>query len=102
MYRLEVLCYCPQVGAVRVTVVDGEVASATTLTGPGRGKDAPEYARLTIADILEKANALGPDGAEVVWPDGQDHPSSVALDPVERAVDDEVTYTIGRVRVSAG
>jgi hypothetical protein len=102
VYRLEVICFCPQVGAVRVEVADGEVVSARTLRG-GRGvtkgAEAPDFARLTINDVIEIANDPSASSVEVTWPDGQDYPSVVDVDRIERATDDEVTYTIKNVRV---
>ena len=102
VYRLEVLCYCPQVGAVRVKVAGGKVASATTLgggRGARKGAPAPDFARLTINQVIAMANSPKPDKVEVTWPDGQDYPSVVEVDHVANATDDEVTYTIKRVRV---
>ncbi|MFC7502605.1 DUF6174 domain-containing protein [Nocardioides sp. GCM10030258] len=99
-YRLEVLCYCPQVGAVRVTVKDGKVTEAISTSGEAKGQAAPEFARLSINDIIARANDPQVDEAEVTWPTGQDHPSVVALDQLRMATDDEVTYTIKDVAVS--
>ncbi|TNM37555.1 hypothetical protein FHP29_17270 [Nocardioides albidus] len=98
-YHLEVLCYCPQVGTVEVVVRDGEVTQATSLDGPAAGTAAPDFAWLSIDDIIEQANAPGIAKAKVKWPDGQDHPTSVMLDRIANAVDDEVTYTIKDVQV---
>lgn len=99
-YRLEVLCFCPLTGPLRVSVVDGEVASATRLAKPGRGAQAPEFARLTINDLIAKANDPSVFEADVTWPAGTDHPTRIAIDQIENAVDDEVTYTISNVQVS--
>lgn len=98
-FRLEVLCYCPQVGAVRVTVKDGEVAEAKAISGEAKGTEAPEFMRLTINDIIERANDPEADKVDVTWPTGQDYPSVVAVDQLAMATDDEVTYTIKNVRV---
>lgn len=100
VYRLRVLCYCPQVGTVEVTVADGAVTEAVIAGGPRKGQSAPEFTRLTINDVIAMAN--DPDAAKVQvdWPDGQDHPTSVQLDRIANAVDDEVTYAIKDVRVS--
>ncbi|WP_183098317.1 DUF6174 domain-containing protein [Nocardioides pelophilus] len=102
-FLLEQLCYCPVTGPVLVTVEDGEVVSAViTKGGHGmkKGSDAPVYLQLTINDVIARANDT--DAAEVVvdWPDGQDWPNSVAVDQVENAVDDEITYVIRDVQVS--
>lgn len=104
-YRLEVLCFCPLTGPLRVTVTDGEVASAIRITKPGKGTEAPEFARLTINDLIAKANDPAVSEAEVTWPAGTDHPTKITIDQIENAVDDEVTYTIRNVvvgPVSAG
>ncbi|GAA4808854.1 DUF6174 domain-containing protein [Nocardioides caeni] len=101
-YRLRVLCYCPQTGPVDVTVVDGAVSTAVIAGGPTKGKDAPDFARLTINDILDAADEAeaGDGSADVTWPSGSDHPTSVAIDRIAGAIDDEVTYTIRAVQVS--
>ncbi|KRA38064.1 MULTISPECIES: DUF6174 domain-containing protein [unclassified Nocardioides] len=99
-YELEVLCYCPQVGVIGVVVADGKVTEAKSLTGETKGQDVPEFGRLTINDIIARANDPKIDEAEVTWPAGQDYPSTVALDHLEMATDDEVTYTIKDVQVT--
>lgn len=101
-YRLRVLCYCPQIGPVEVTVVDGAVTTAVLTRGAAAGSDAPDYARLSIDDIIDAANAAatGSGSADVIWPDDSDHPTSVSVDRIQGAVDDEVTYTIRAVEVS--
>ena len=99
-YRLRVLCFCPQVGPVEITVRDGAVADAVLASGPRKGAPAPEYARLTINDILAKAADPAVAKATVRWPAGQDHPSAVRIDRIAEAVDDEVSYTIKDVRVT--
>lgn len=100
-YHLEVLCFCPQPGVVEVVVEDGEVALATVVDGPRAGTGAPEFAELTINDILAQAHAPGIAKTKIDWPDGQDHPDSVMIDRIAQGVDDEVTYTIKDVRVGA-
>lgn len=99
VYRLEILCFCPLLGPLRVSVEDGEVASAVSISGESKGEEAPEFARLTINDVIARANDPQVAEAEVTWPAGQDHPTTVAIDQIERATDDEVTYTITNVRV---
>ena len=101
-FVLEQICYCPLAGPVRVTVEDGEVRSAViTKGGHGmkKGSDAPEYLRITINDVIARANDPEAAKVDVEWPDGQDYPTSVAVDQVENAVDDEVTYVIRDVSV---
>lgn len=101
-FVLEQLCYCPVTGPVEVTVADGEVTSAViTKGGQGmkKGSDAPEYLWITINDVIDRANDPEAAQVDVDWPDGQDWPSTVAIDQIENAVDDEVTYTIRDVSV---
>lgn len=99
-YRLEVLCFCPLTGPLKVTVADGEVTSATRLTKPGKGTQAPGFARLTINDLIAKANDPSVFEADVTWPAGTDHPTKLTIDQIENAVDDEVTYTVSNVQVT--
>ncbi len=99
-YRLEVLCFCPLTGPLRVTVADGEVTSAVRLTKPGKGTQAPDFARLGINDLIAKANDPTVFKADVTWPAGTDHPTKVVIDQIENAIDDEVTYTISNVQVT--
>jgi len=99
-YHLEVLCFCPQRGTVEVVVQHGRVTKATVLDGQLAGTPAPEFTRLTIDDIIEQANSPAAAKVKVDWPAGQDHPSSVMVDRIAQAVDDEVTYTIENVQVT--
>ena len=100
-YVLDTQCYCPLVGPVEVTVEDGEVTSAVTVKrAPGlpKGSDAPDYLRMTINDVIDRANDPKVDEAEITWPAGSTHPTRIALDPIENAIDDEITYVIRDVR----
>lgn len=101
-YVLEQICFCPITGPVRVTVEDGEVTSAVVVKGsPGikKGSAAPEYLRITINDVITQANDTDAASVEVTWPEGQDWPSKVAVDKVENATDDEITYVVRNVSV---
>lgn len=100
-YRLTVMCFCPQVGPVQVTVTDAEVTDVLA-EDQEPGDTLPAYVRLSINDIIDVANSQAPDRVEVTWPDGQDHPTRVSSDPIQGATDDEVTYTITDVVLSAG
>lgn len=101
-YQLRVLCYCPQLGPIEIVVKDDEVVRATRARGAARGTSVPEFASLTINEIIAMANDPAVAKATVTWPDGQDHPSAVELDRIAAAIDDEVTYAISKVRVGAG
>ncbi len=101
-YLLEQQCYCPLTGPVKVTVEDGEVTSSVILKGGHgmkKGSDAPEYLQLSINDVIARANDTTAADVVVDWPDGQDWPNKVAIDQIENAVDDEVTFVISDVNV---
>jgi hypothetical protein len=101
-YVLEVFCYCPMTGPVKVTVAGGEVVDAvTTKNAPGspQGSEAPEFLRKTIDDLIAIANDPEVDDVEVTWAEGADYPSKIVTDPIENAVDDEATYSIRNVQV---
>lgn len=102
-YVLEQICYCPLSGPVQVTVEDGEVTEAVTIKGTRgtpKGSDAPDYQRLTIDDIIGFANDPKVDQVDVTWPEDSPWPTSVAIDQIENAVDDEVTYLIRKVEIT--
>lgn len=101
-YQLEVLCYCPQLGPINVVVKDDQVVRATRARGAARGTSVPEFASLTINEVIAMANDPSVAKATVTWPDGQDHPSVIEIDRIAAAIDDEVTYAIKKVRVDAG
>jgi hypothetical protein len=108
-YVLTVQCFCLGGGApVRVTVADGEVTEAvygpSDQGGGGRGgaeegTEAGAAFRLTIQDVIDRANDTTADTVTVDWPAGQDHPNSVYVDGEESMADDEVGYTISDVQV---
>lgn len=104
-YLLDQVCFCPITGPVRITVEDGKVTSATVVRGaPGveKGSEAPEYLWITLNDVIAQANDTTAADVDVVWPDDQDWPSKVAVDKIEMAIDDEITYLVRRVTVTEG
>ncbi len=101
-FLFEQQCYCPVTGPVKVTVEDGKVTSAVIAkgsTGIKKGSDAPDYLQVTINEVIAHANDTKAADVVVDWPDGQDWPNTVAVDQIENAVDDEVTYVIRNVSV---
>jgi hypothetical protein len=103
-YLLQQQCFCPITGPVLVTVEDGKATSAVITKGGNgmkKGSDAPTYLLITINDVIAQANNTDAAKVDVDWPDGQDWPSSVAVDRAENATDDEVTYLISDVEVSS-
>jgi len=103
-YTLVVSCFCPDGGVpVEITVEDGEVTSAVygqDGRGVRKGDPAEDYRQITINDVIEAANDTEAHSVDVDWPEGQDYPSSVAVDPDELTIDEEVAYTISEVVVA--
>ncbi|HRD61267.1 DUF6174 domain-containing protein [uncultured Nocardioides sp.] len=106
MFTLTVSCFCMGAGTpIQVTVADSEVVDAAYTEGGGRGgaepgEPADNAFRLTINDIIDRANDTEADKVTVDWPAGQDYPSSVYVDQQKNAADDEIGYTIEGVQVS--
>ena len=102
-FVLEQQCFCPLTGPVKITVQDGKVTSAVVTKGGNgikKGSDAPEYLRITLNDVIAAANNTEADQVDVDWPDGQDWPDRVAVDPDKRAADEEITYVVSDVELS--
>lgn len=93
-YRLQVLCFCPLVGPVDITVRNGQVAGARIVGGTHKGGPVPAYVKKTINDIIAIANDPKSGDVKVDWPAGADAPRSVAVNPIRRAADAGVTYVI--------
>ncbi len=98
------MCYCPDGGTkIKVTVVDGKATDASYAQNIGdihKGDPAKaEYQLITIPEIIDYANDTEAFDVQVTWPAGQDYPSSVAVDQIENAVDDEVSFIIHAVQV---
>jgi hypothetical protein len=106
-YDLQAQCFCGYGGQpVTVTVRDGEVESAvwsTKVRGHAAAGDdvTVEWLRLSINDVLEEAANPRWDEVEVDWPAGQEYPDRVAIDRMEKAIDDEITYVITNVEPQA-
>lgn len=101
-YVLEQQCFCPLAGPVKVTVEGGEVTSAVLTRNSGgmkKGTDAPKYLWITLDDVIARANDTKAAKVDVDWPDGQDWPNKVAVDQIENATDDEITYVVRGVEI---
>ena len=105
-YHLSVSCFCIGAGVpIKVTVEDSVVVAAVyTADDHGRsavkkGDPADKSYWLTINDIIEAANNTKAARVDVDWPEGQDYPNSVYVDEDERVIDEEVGYTLSRVKV---
>nr|WP_237448381.1 DUF6174 domain-containing protein [Nocardioides flavescens] len=86
------------IGDYQVSVVDGQVTSATSLDpgypSPRRLDDVP-----TLRDLLDKAEDAGA-GAEVdLRTDDRGWPVELSIDHLPRAVDDEECYRVSHLEV---
>jgi hypothetical protein len=100
---LSVACFCPSAGIpVNVSVRDGtvaDVAYARSVRGHTAGEPVSDpWLRLTINDIIEEANNRRYATVHVRWQKGQEYPSSVSIDRIKNAVDDEIGYHLDHVR----
>jgi len=97
-YTLRTTCFCSDGGSpVVVTVRHGRVTDAVYAHGgPGHaaGDPAPRWMRATVNDVIAAANDQHADKVHVRWPQGQDYPRSVWVDPDQYAADEEIAYTI--------
>jgi hypothetical protein len=93
-FTLRVRCYCADAGVpITVTVTDGKVVDAVRATKRS-GRPAPDWARVTINDVIDTANDTDADTIDVRWPAGQDYPTSVWVDHDTDTIDEEIGYTI--------
>ena len=103
-YTLVVMCFCADAGVdIRVTVAGGTVSDAVyARSGRGvkKGDPVEKYRWLTINDVIDAANDTEADSVQVTWPDGQDYPTSVYVDPQANAMDEEIGYEISDVVVA--
>ncbi len=109
-FELTVSCFCMGAGVpVVVTVADSEVVGAVYGMGSSGGRDgeiqqgdpAEKNFWLTINDVIDRANDTEAARVDVDWPAGQDYPNSVSVDGDKGIADDETSYTIANVQVTA-
>jgi hypothetical protein len=97
-YTLRTTCFCVDGGVpVVVTVRDGKATDAVYAhkgRGHAAGDLAGDWMRVTINDVIGAANTKDVYQVRVDWPKGQDHPTSVWVDPDANAVDEEIGYSI--------
>ena len=97
-YTLRTTCFCADRGVpVIVTVRDGKAIHAVYAhrgRGHAAGDRAGAWMRVTVNDIIDAANTQNAARVRVDWPTGQDHPTSVWVDPDANAADEEIGYSI--------
>jgi uncharacterized protein DUF6174 len=94
-FTVNVLCFCISRGPFAVVVERGSVTSVTDpATGEPRTPDA--FVPLTVEALFAKVeDAIESDADEidVRYHATLGYPEEIAIDFIERAIDDEVTYT---------
>ena len=98
-------CFCADRGVpVKIVVKDGKVVSATyakSILGKKKGDPAQGYGDTTLAKMITMAKDQGNFKSDVKWPDGQDYPTKISLDPEQNMADDEITWIIKNVTVQS-
>jgi hypothetical protein len=101
-YRLRISCFCADAGVPVIVTVRGGIAVDAVYAAKGRGHaagdEAGDWMRVTINDVIDAANTEHAYRKRVRWPDGQDYPSSVWVDPDANAADEEIGYSIRHVQ----
>ena len=93
-----VSCFCDiRPNPVKLSIRDGVVSSVTPVgTYVGTVPAASTYPTIdSLFVILEKAQRDSPGGVTVDFDPTYHYPTSIAVDPVKNATDDEITYTVG-------
>jgi hypothetical protein len=97
-YDLNIGCFCPVFGPVRVFVLADTVANVVPSDTLGRPAPTTEqiqfYAR-TIDDlfgVIENALARNADDLQVTYDAALGYPTRISIDFEKNAVDDEVVY----------
>lgn len=92
------LCFCPPPNsAVRLTVLDEQlVAAHDVVTGAPVGRSRwSDFATVDeLFNILLAAEAGGADSMQVSYDPVRGYPTRIAIDYIEEAIDDEVTYLV--------
>jgi hypothetical protein len=101
-YEMVRRCFCADGGVPLIITVDHGTVTDAVYARPAPGHAAGDQAserwlRLTINDIIDRANDTSPAQVKVRWPLGQKYPSSVSIDLIKNAADDEVQFEIRHV-----
>jgi hypothetical protein len=82
-----------------ITVRDNEVVAEE----PSAGDDADPDRILTVDDLFDRARVAidNADAVEIVYDDEFDFPSTIAIDDMLEAIDDEITYVVTDFEVVA-
>ncbi|MFZ5481846.1 MAG: DUF6174 domain-containing protein [Myxococcota bacterium] len=92
-YTLTWSCFCPEGGVpVQVEVVDGAVASFTAEEDIGE-----TFVPSTIPDLFDAVRDAiedDPHAFEAVYDTDLGYPTSVTVDPIENAIDEEWGFTV--------
>lgn len=103
-YQLSILCFCPFAGQMPLTieVSDGQAISITTADGSEPGPNSLSYEQVDTIDklfaTLAKAQAEA-DDVKVTYDPTHGFPTSIAIDNIKDATDDEISYEVTNFEV---
>jgi hypothetical protein len=96
-YTLTQSCWCSPAGRLHIAVREDEVVSARFVGR--RDERVPGRLRVTIGDLLARADRDEVAVADVRWSHTAPAPARISLDRYPMMQDDEVTWTIEDFRV---
>jgi hypothetical protein len=100
-FELRISCFCPfmDIMPVTVEVKDGKIVSLTDASGqPLRDEFRTTFGEAaTVEDLfaIAKENLSNADQVEVTYDATYGFPSSIVVDRIKMAVDDEIAYYVG-------
>ena len=104
-FELTISCFCPffEVNPVTVEVLDGKIVSMTGADGqPLPDNFRSEFDRAGTVDLLfaiAEDSLANADQAEVTYDAVYGFPSSIIVDWIELAMDDEISYYVENFEV---
>jgi Family of unknown function (DUF6174) len=101
-FRVAAQCFCLETFTRprTITVDDGQVVAED----PAPSDDADPERVLTIDDLFDRARIAidNADAVEIVYDNDFDFPSTIAIDDMLDAIDDEITYVVTDFEVVSG
>ena len=104
-FELTISCFCPffEVNPVTVEVLDGKIVSMTGADGqPLPDNFRSEFDRAGTVDLLfaiAEENLASADQISVTYDAMYDFPSSIVIDQIKLAMDDEISYYVENFEV---
>ena len=103
-YELRANCFCAERGPLLITVRDGRVTDVVYARGavehPAGQHTSGGWLRMTINDVIQKANDPHSQEVEVRWPRTQQYPSWVWINRSLMPVDGGIQYQVRHVKAT--